>query len=227
MPSLILNRPPSHSTVSEPRWPAIVALVAVGGTYAALPPSLSIGPRWLLLAIVTGLTIPNMIAHRRGHDLLNQVLGHVTSGILTLFMLWSLTMLILALPGHKEMPVALLRSGAILWASNVLVFALWYWRLDAGGPVRRDAAPCHTRGAFLFPQMTLQNLPDTSEMAEEARAWSPRFVDYLFLAFNTSTALSPTDSPILSRWAKIMVMLQASISLTIMVILVARGVNIL
>ncbi len=75
--------------------------------------------------------------------------------------------------------------------------------------------------------MTLHELADSPELSAEARAWSPAFVDYLFLAFNTSTALSPTDAPILSRWAKIMVMLQASISLTVIVILVVRGVNIL
>ncbi len=138
------NQVSSRAAYSEPRWPAIVALVAVGTTYTALPPSLSVGPRWLLLAIVVGLTIPNMIAHRRGHHLFNQVVGHITSAVLTVFMVWSLALLILALPEHKEQPIALLRSGAILWASNVLVFALWYWRLDAGGPVGRDAAPGHT-----------------------------------------------------------------------------------
>ncbi len=221
------NRDPNRPTYSEPRWPAIFTLIAVGGIYSALPPSLSIGPRWLLLTIVVGLTIPVMVALRRGNHLAYVVIGHLLSSILTLFMLWSLTMLILALPAHKESPVALLRSGAILWASNVLVFALWYWRLDAGGPVKRDAVPGHTQGAFLFPQMTLHDLPEPSELAKEAREWSPRFVDYLFLAFNTSTALSPTDAPIISRWAKVMVMLQASISLTVIVILVARGVNIM
>jgi len=123
-------------------------------------------------------------------------------------------------PAHKESPIALLRSGATLWISNVLVFALWYWRLDAGGPYSRGLRPGHTEGAFLFPQMTMP-----VDLRKER--WSPMFIDYLFLAFNTSTALSPTDVPILSRWAKIMVMIQALISLTVTVILVARAVNIL
>ncbi len=204
----------------EPRWQAVVALLAVGAIYAALPPSLSVGPRWLLPAIVFGLAVPTVIAHRRGHHLLNMILGHLLSGILTLFMLWSLALLIVALPAHKETPVALLRSGAVLWCSNVLVFAIWYWRLDAGGPLHRDSRPEHTEGAFLFPQMTLRD-------AEDRNLWSPNFIDYLFLAFNTSTAFSPTDTPVLSRWAKLIVMMQSIISLTTIAILLARGVNML
>ena len=109
----------------------------------------------------------------------------------------------------------------------MLVFALWYWRLDGGGPVRRDAVPGHTDGAFMFPQMTLDHPPDQVGLDPLLFPWSPKFVDYLFLAFNTSTALSPTDAPVLSRWAKLMCMLQSSISLTIIAILVARGVNIM
>ena len=57
--------------------------------------------------------------------------------------------------------------------------------------------------------------------------WSPEFLDYLFLAFNTSTAFSPTDTPILDRWAKAMSMLQALLSLTILAILAARAINVL
>src|SRR2546423_4770001 len=124
----------------------------------------------------------------------------------------------------------MLRSAALLWATNVLVFALWYWRLDGGGPNDRDGRPAHTRGAFLFPQMTADGAAAAGvELGDRAGGvrWSPRFVDYLFLAFNTSTAFSPTDVPVLSRWAKVLVMLQSLISLTTLAILVGRAVNIL
>ena len=104
-------------------------------------------------------------------------------------MVFSLGLLIAALPKHKESPVALLQSAAALWIANILVFASWYWRLDAGGPHQRELRGVHSDGAFLFPQMTLT--PETRRaMGEDT--WSPGFVDYLFLAFNTSTAFSPT-----------------------------------
>jgi uncharacterized membrane protein len=131
-------------------------------------------------------------------------------------MISALALLIAALPGHKQPPAELLRSAAALWVSNILVFASWYWRLDAGGPNARERRGEHTEGAFLFPQMTL---PDSD--------WMPGFVDYLFLAFNTSTAFSPTDVPVLSRWAKGMMMVQSTISLTTIALLAARAVNIL
>jgi len=106
----------------------------------------------------------------------------------------------------------------------VLVFALWYWRLDAGGPNQRDLNSSHTNGAFLFPQMTMEK---SSTAAGEQSRWSPNFFDYLFVAFNTSTALSPTDAPVMARWAKLLMMLQATISLAVIVLLAARAVNIL
>jgi len=105
-----------------------------------------------------------------------------------------------------------------------MVFASWYWRLDAGGPNARDLRDKHTSGAFLFPQMTLQ---PWQLAGEGQQAWKPGFVDYLFLAFNTSTAFSPTDVPVLSRWAKALMMLQSSISLAVVIVLAARAINIL
>jgi hypothetical protein len=207
----------------EPRWPAIIAILAVGGLYTALPASLAIGPRWLLLVIVTVLLVPTVAARRRGNQSLNNVFGHAIGGILTLFLVWSVGLLVFALPAHKEAPTTLLRSAAALWVTNVLVFAEWYWRLDAGGPYQRDMRAGHPSGSFLFPQMTFRD----DDIPAEWKGWSPNFVDYLFLAFNTSTAFSPTDVPVLSRWAKILTMAQASISLTVVAILAARAVNIL
>src|SRR6185295_7451695 len=154
----------------------------------------------------------------------SQVLGFLISGIATIVMIWSLSMLIAALLQHKIDPDDLLRSAAALWLSNIVVFASWYWRLDGGGPHMRDLTVGHSDGAFLFPQMTMH--PELKVAAGEEE-WSPTFVDYLFLAFNTSTALSPTDVPVLSRWAKVLMMIQAFISLLVMVLLAARAVNIL
>jgi len=142
----------------------------------------------------------------------------------TLGMIASVGLLIAALPAHKESPTALLVSAACLWMTNILVFALWYWRLDAGGPHGRDSRPGHPDGAFLFPQMTM---PHEEKIKAGQQTWSPNFVDYLFLAFNTSTAFSPTDVPVLARWGKVLMMLQSIISLTVLALLAARAVNIL
>ena len=200
----------------EPRWPAIMAALSVGGLYWALPEALSPGPGWLALALVAPLSMVGTLSHRRGKFGLNQIVGYTVLGIITAATIGALVLLIAALLDHTEKPRDLLRSAGALWISNILVFASWYWRLDAGGPNQRDMRGEHTEGAFLFPQMTLGD-----------RDWMPGFVDYLFLAFNTSTAFSPTDVPVLSRWAKGMMMVQSTISLSTLVLVAARAVNIL
>ncbi|MDE3168878.1 MAG: DUF1345 domain-containing protein [Acidobacteriota bacterium] len=205
----------------EPRWPAAVALIAVGFMYWGLPEELSVGPRWLLLAIILVLLAPMAITHRSGRYRLNHLLALIVDAVLTLFVIGSLIFLVQGLPSHREAPGALLRSAAGLWLTNILVFALWYWRLDAGGPHAREYATGPIDSAFLFPQMT------RPEARSGGDSWSPHFVDYLFLAFNTSTAFSPTDTAVLSRGAKLAMMAQSLISLLILALLAARAVNIL
>lgn len=206
---------------AEPRWPVVVALLAAGSMYLGLPQELSVGPRWLLLVIVLVLLVPLTITHRSGRYRLNHVLALVADGILTVFLIGSLCFLVQGLPSHRESPRALLQSAAGLWLTNILVFALWYWRLDAGGPHKREHATGSIKSAFLFPQMT------RLERYDDGQPWAPHFVDYLFLAFNTSTAFSPTDTSVLSRKAKLAMMAQSLISLMILVLLAARAVNIL
>lgn len=210
---------------AEPLWPPFLAMLAVGGLFAALPPTLLAGaPPWLLVVIVLGLLAPIVISHRSGNHYLGQVLGYVLNSAVTVAMILSLALLLLHVTQHRVTPSQLLRSAAALWVSNFLIFASWYWRLDAGGPHQRARTPGHTDGAFLFPQMTMH--PEAKIAAGE-HDWEPNFVDYLFLAFNTSTAFSPTDVPVLSRWAKILMMIQAMISLLVIALLAGRAVNIL
>ncbi len=206
----------------EPRWPALFALLAVGGLHLALPDTLNIGPPWLLLAIVSVLIVPTVVSYRAGRHQLNHLFGFLTLGVVTAFVAVALTRLLQEMaqdiPDAQKHAMAgrLLGSALALWATNVLVFASWYWRLDAGGPHARHTRGAHTQGAILFPQMTM---PDSH--------WRPGFVDYVFVAFNTSTAFSPTDAPVLSRWAKILMMVQSTISLTTLAVLVGRGINML
>lgn len=223
------QRQPPKGTAAPPeapesRWIAMVAILAVGGLYTALPPTLTLGPRWLFPGVVLALLVPTVVSHRLRRHHLNAVLGIVVIGVLTLGLIFAVFRLVTALPTHLEGPEALLRSAVSLWLTNVVVFALWYWRLDAGGPYHREQRAGHAEGAFLFPQMAM-----SSQALREAsqQDWSPTFVDYLFLAFSTSTALSPTDTPVLERWAKGLMMLQSLLSLSIIALLAGRAVNIL
>lgn len=209
----------SRDAAVEPRWPAFVAMLAASFLYLALPEPLSLGPSWLLLVVILVLVVPAIAAHRRGHHNVSHALTFIANGVITLALIASLILLIQGLPSHREAPKALLRSASALWVTNILVFALWYWKLDAGGPLGRDRGRGGLESSFLFPQMLTQDGAKSS--------WSPHFMDYLFLAFNTSTAFSPTDTAVLSRWAKLGMMLQAIISLTILALLAARAVNIL
>lgn len=209
---------------TEPRWPAVIAVLAVGGIYVAIPDYLSLGPRWLLLVVMIVLTIPILAMHRAGLATQARWLGIFSNFILTLDLIWSVVLLVQALPTHKEAPGTLLRSAGGLWISNILVFALWYWRLDGGGPGQREKQEGHRTEAFLFPHFMME---EVERHEAQLAKWSPNFVDYLFIAFNTSTAFSPTDTAPVARWAKALMMLQSLISLTIVVLLAARAVNIL
>ena len=187
-------------------------VLAVGGLFLALPPGLSIGPRWLFPSAIGLLLIPTLVLHRSGHHRLDRWFGFAVTSVVTCELVASVLRLVTALPSRREGPTALLVSAISIWMSNILVFALWYWRLDAGGPHGRDAQLGHVAGAFLFPQLTM--LPDAKSGAGQEH-WSPNFFDYLFLAFSTSTAFSPTDTPVLARWGKLLMMLQSLISLTV------------
>lgn len=209
----------SRQVLREPRWPAFVAMLAAAGVYLALPEPLSVGPSWLLLAVMVLLMIPITISARRGNHGVTRILTFVGNTIITLAMIAALVRLVEGIPEHLETPRALLRSASALWVTNIVISALWYWKLDAGGPLRRELPNGMANSAFLFPQMTSKVGGDPS--------WVPNFADYLFLAFNTSTAFSPTDTAVLSRWAKLGTMLQSLISLTIIALLAARAVNIL
>ena len=215
----------SDDRLKEPLWPPFAATVAVAGLYAVFAGE-SVGWRAALAlgVIVVGLLVPIMITHHRRNHSLNQRLGYVLNGVVTVAMIFSLIYLIDEVAEQKVLPMRLLLSAGLLWLSNILVFASWYWRLDGGGPHQRALTPGHTDGAFLFPQMTMH--PEAKSAAGE-EDWQPNFIDYLFLAFNTSTAFSPTDVPVLSRWAKALMMVQALISLLIIALLAGRAVNII
>lgn len=211
----------------EPRWPAALGVLAAAALPLALPRSLNVFPPWILALVVSALVLGAVVARHLGHHRVNEWFGYAIVVVLTVAMVSGLVTLILALPRHVVPAPRLLESAAVLWFTNVIVFASWYWRLDAGGPNERETREAHTRGAFLFPQMAVMAPGRDGMSIAEAEGWKPHFIDYLALSFYTCTAFSPTDVPVLTRWAKMMMMVQGAISFSTVALLAARAVNIL
>ena len=213
---------PGHIDKPEPRGQAVLAFLAISAIYLALPRDLVVGPIWLLPTLIVILLVPTVVSHRVGRQSLNRTLGFVINGITTLALIGSVILLVRALPGHRESPVRLLRSGGLLWLTNVIVFGLWYWRLDGGGPTLRQKEKKFGSTSFLFPQM---QIPHDERSEFECMRWRPRFIDYLFVAFTQSSTFGPTDAPLLARWAKVLAMIQILISLIIVVLLISQAVG--
>jgi hypothetical protein len=214
-------------TVEEPRLPVIFAVLVAIGLQLLVPGSLAFQPQWLLpglefLLLVVIIAFRQTTIDRRSTYL--RVLGFSLVIAASLAMAWSAAHLVWALLHHTDKHNGLdsagllLRNGGAIWATNVIVFALWYWEMDRGGPIARSCGT-HSHTDFLFSQMTAPELvsPD----------WEPTFLDYLYLSFTNATAFSPTDTLPLSRWAKMVMMFQSAVSLVTVALVVARAVNIL
>ncbi len=219
-----MTRSPEHIDKPEPRGQVIAAVLAIGAIYLALPSNLVVGPIWLLPTVIVVLLVPTVVSHRVGKYSLNRTLGMLINAITTVALIASVILLVRWLPGHRESPLQLLRSGGLLWLTNVIVFALWYWRLDGGGPTLRRKQKRFGSTSFLFPQM---QIPHDERPEFACEHWRPRFVDYLFVAFTQSSTFGPTDAPLLARWAKILAMIQILVSLVIVILLISRAVGVL
>jgi uncharacterized membrane protein len=148
-----------------------------------------------------------------------RVLSLTILGVLTVANTTSIYLLVHVLVnGGKVIASPLLRAAVHLWCVNVLVFALGFWQLDGGGPVNRRLLEIRERD-FYFPQQT--------DPGVFGAAWQPTFIDYLYVSYTNSAAFSPTDTLPLSRWAKMLMLVQSAVSLTLGLMVVARAVNIL
>jgi len=211
------HRPP------ESRWPAAIAVIAALVLYVTLPEHLTIGPRWLVPALELALLVPLMVvAPRRIQDEpgARRVFAIILIAIINAANIASLALLVrfLTAPGSKVTGIELLSSSAAVWFTNIIVFGLWYWELDGGGPHRRYQHSPRTRD-FLFPQMV------TPKYAAED--WHPGFIDYLFVSFTNASAFSPTDTMPLTAAAKALFLIQAVTSLLTVALVASRAVNIL
>jgi hypothetical protein len=212
-----------EATEGENRLPvaAVIALAIV--LQLTLPDSLALRPAWLLPslegALLIGLVAANPRRIERESPLLRTTSLLLIAAI-TVGNAWAAGHLIRGLIrgtlGSSAGP--LLASGASIYVTNIILFGLWYWEFDRGGPVARlqgrDPYP-----DFLFPQMTAPELAPPE--------WRPEFVDYLYISFTNATAFSPTDVLPLTRWTKVLMGVQAGVSLGTVALVVARAVNIL
>jgi uncharacterized membrane protein len=210
-------------TEGESRWPVSIAVIAAIVMQAALPGRVAVPPRWLLPALATLLLLGLIISNPRKIDRLSpplRALSMVLIALISLANAVSAGRLVVGLVRGTigKNAATLLLTGAAIWLINVIVFSLWYWDLDRGGPAARAVAP-RPYPDFLFVQM--QN----PELAPDD--WEPRFVDYLYLSFTNATAFSPTDVMPMSRWAKLTMMSQSIVSLVTVALVIARAVNIL
>src|SRR5437868_14530598 len=209
----------SNDDTEEAVVPGVTALIGIlvtGLLYLVLPANLTIGPNWLLLVVEVVFVVPLVIdvltAWNLSHTV-RRMLVLVPLGVSTLALVVGVALLILTLPTDKH-ATNLLRAAALLWSFNILVFALWYWEVDGGGPWKRHLSG-HRSADFLFPQQAA------------GKHWAPHFLDYLFLAFTAATALSPADTYPLTRLAKVLMMFEALLSLIVVGILIAHAVNLL
>jgi uncharacterized membrane protein len=211
-----------HKASMAPRWAAAIGALALGVLYAALPERVTIGPGWLLLAIEIVLLLPLSIAWLMGRPLSHattRIFGLILLGIVTLALISGIVLMILTLPGRTQTQATnLLREAGLLWLSNILVFALWYWEIDGGGPRKRHQKG-HQAEDLMFPQQQMGGNSDGH--------WAPHFLDYVFVAFTAATAFSPTDTFPLTRTAKTLMMIEAVLSILILALIAARAVNIL
>jgi uncharacterized membrane protein len=212
----------------EPRWPASLAVLVALGLYVTLPNRLTIGPTWLfpLLTILLLAPLSFVAPHRHGQEPSWQ--RAVAIGLIALINaanVASLGLLIYALlHGTKAEGQQLLVAAVELWLTNVIVFALWYWEMDRGGPgARLRATDAQDDPSFLFPQMQSAAYSSTAKSG----VWRPAFIDYLYVAFTNATAFSPTDTMPLTPWAKLLMLIQSLASLLIVALVAARAVNIL
>jgi len=211
----------------EPRWPIVASLgffVVVSIVLRiAVPERSSLGPVWLVPSVEIGLLLVLLAADPArvsGHRRWLRRLAIALVSLLACAALASTVELIADLvEGAKvtDSASSLLASGAVIWLGNVLVFSLFYWLLDSGGPLARY------RGEHPYPDFAF-----TQHMSPELSppGWRTQYADYLILALTTSTAFSPTDVMPMARWAKLTMALQSLIALTVVGLVIARAVNV-
>ena len=207
----------------EHRWPMALAALTAGVLHQLLPDDFTLGSPWWF-PVLMGLFLVLLIAGDPG--LINRerrwlrVVTGLMIALIALGNLFSAVRLVDGIVGNDAFTrdaLALLKIGGIVWATNVIAFALWYWDVDGGGSVRRAVRGAWADPAFVFPEMTMpERVPPD---------WYPHFVDYLAFSFNTATAFSPTDVSAIKRWAKMLMVAESVASLVLATLVLAKAIN--
>ncbi|MDA8045649.1 MAG: hypothetical protein M0Z30_10480 [Actinomycetota bacterium] len=212
-----------RATDGEHRIPVAAAVAAAIALQLLLPDRLVIHPSWLLPTLEGLLMIGLIAANPKRMNRTSVTLRSASVTLIALISLanaWSSAELISGIVNGTSGDNAsvLLARGASIYLTNIIVFALWYWEWDRGGPVAR-AQGARPHPDFLFPQMVQSGIAPAE--------WRPNFIDYLYVSFTNASAFSPTDTMPLSRWAKMLMLVQASVALLTVAFILARAVNIL
>jgi hypothetical protein len=208
-------------------------VLAALALYITLPPKLTFGPIWVAPVLIGALLLPLSIFSSTRHEETKIARAASIALIATLnfFNIASVALLVHEIIFHKagHNPATareLFTVGAQIWLTNILVFALWYWELDSGGPEPRAHATSareFRHADFLFPQMVL----DSQRVACAELQWKPMFLDYLYLAFTDAVAFSPADTMPLSRMAKMLMLVEALVSFITIALIFARSIGII
>ena len=207
----------------EPRLAVSIGVLAAIALEASLPDRVAHGQRWATAAVAVLLLVGILAANPRRLDRRSMTLRGFMLLLVALLSAGNMASgarLIIDLVNGEGIrdPGKLLLTGASIWLTNVIVFALWYWEFDRGGPVARALAP-RPHADFLFPQMVSPEVAPTD--------WKAGFTDYFYTSFTNATAFSPTDVMPLSHWAKLTMLVQSAMSLLLAALVIARAVNIL
>jgi hypothetical protein len=224
----------ARTNVGEARYAAGAAILVAVLLYILLPNPLILGPRFVVPALELALFVPLLVAnpHRFTRD--TAALRVVSIGLVALITAANMTALWLLVKtlvdGHAEPGRLLLLGAAQVWVTNMIAFALAFWEIDRGGPVARALEP-HDQlppADFRFPQDEDHDaVAEVAARSSVVSDWSPGFVDYLYLSVTNSSAFSPTDTMPLSHRAKMVMSVQSLSAMVLMVIVIARGVNVL
>jgi uncharacterized membrane protein len=206
----------------EPFWPVWMTLLGAIALQLTLPERLTVGPTWLIPALEGALLIGLALSSPKELEGMHPVRRGVAIGLVGLVSVANIFSLValskFLLHHHPANGRELIISGMLIWLTNFLIFALWYWELDRGGPGRR-AAGRDGPPDFLFPQMSDDRI--------EPRNWRPHFIDYLYVSLTNATAFSPTDTMPLTPMVKVLMGVQSVVSLVTLGLIVSRAVNVL
>jgi uncharacterized membrane protein len=216
------GRPYPPPAAAEPFWPAQLTVLLAIAVQLLLPKRLLVGPPLLVpgfeAALLVGMFIvtPNQIEdeHPRRRRIALSLTAFVSAA--NIYSLGELTHYLLS--HNVSEGRALIGAGVLIWLTNFLIFALWYWEIDRGGPGRRSAGNDGPPD-FLYPQMADDRI--------EPLSWRPKFLDYLYVSLTNAMAFSPTDTMPLTPMAKSVMGLQSIVSLITIGLIVSRAINIL